>query len=318
MAAAIEEVLARAGLPPDPSGAGVTCTTLKGGLSHRVIRVDTGGRRYVLRILDPAVSEAGLGVPLRQEIDNTVRAARAGVGPRVLAVVEDYADGRPALLLEFVDGRTLGRDDVRDPGMIPRVAAACRRLHAAPDPFGNRFSIFRKQDELVALCRRHGLRVPDGYADHLPVMAGIERAMDAAPLPLVPCHNDLLPENLIDEGAAVRIVDYQLSGMNDPAFELGNIAAEADFDPDRAAALAAAYFGADLTEALVARVRLYLLASNYTWTLWFSVHHGLLAADAADAEFDYWAEAADKWGQALRDLTDPGLGRLIDTVRAAR
>ena len=31
----------------------------------------------------------------------------------------------------------------------------------------------------------------------------------------------------------MRIVDYQLSGNNDPAFELGDIAAEADFDPDR-------------------------------------------------------------------------------------
>ena len=50
--------------------------------------------------------------------------------------------------------------------------------------------------------------------------------------------------------AVVRIVDYQLSGNNDPAFELGDIAAEADFDPDRRRALAAAYFGAEAAPAL--------------------------------------------------------------------
>jgi thiamine kinase-like enzyme len=324
MAAAIEEVLARAGIPPrDPSEDGaVTCTTLKGGLSHRVVRVDAGDRSYVLRILDPAVSRAGLGVPLRQEIDNTVRAAQSGVGPKVLAVIDDYVDEtgekRHAVLLEFIDGVTLGRDDVRRADMIPRIAEACRRLHAASEPFANHFSIFRKQRELLELCRRHDLRVPDGYVEHLPVMADIERAVEESPLPSAPCHNDLLPENFIDEGRAVRIVDYQLSGMNDPAFELGDIAAEADFEPGRTAALARAYFGDELTEALLARVRLYLLTSNFTWTLWFSIHHGLLAGNAADADFDYWAEAADKWGQAARDLTDPELGTLIDAVRRAR
>ena len=102
------------------------------------------------------------------------------------------------------------------------------------------------------------------------------RRWTSAPLPTVPCHNDLLAENFIDSGGVIRIVDYQLSGNNDPCFELGDIAAEADFDPDRVEALAAAYFGDELTAALLARVRLNLLLSNVTWTLWFSVHHGLL------------------------------------------
>ena len=63
------------------------------------------------------------------------------------------------------------------------------------------------------------------------------------------------------------------SGNNDPAFELGNIGAEADFDPDRVALLADAYFGESRTAALLARVRLFLLASNVTWTLWFPSCH---------------------------------------------
>jgi thiamine kinase-like enzyme len=303
MALGVAEIMARAGLG---SGTDVVCTTLKGGLSHRVLRVDVDGVRYVLRVLDPAVSAAGLGIPTHDEIENTVRAARTGVGPAVVHVDGD------ALILEYIDGATLSQDDVRRRDMIPRIAAACRRLHAGPSAFAGEFNIFRKAEELLARCRRHGLRIPDGYADHLPVLAAIERAMEAAPLPAVPCHNDLLPENLIDDGRQIRIVDYQLSGMNDPAFELGNIAAEADFEPHLVEALATAYFGDEMTGALLARVRLYLLASNVTWSLWFAIHHGLLADRAADAAFDYDAEAADKWDQALRDLIDPDLGRLID------
>jgi thiamine kinase-like enzyme len=303
MALGVAEIMAQAGLG---SGGEIACTTLKGGLSHRVLRVEAGGTPYVMRVLDPAVSAAGLGVPARLEIQNTIRAARSGVGPAVLYVIGN------TMVLEYIDGVTLSRGDVRRPEMIPRLAAACRRLHAGPMPFAGDFSIFRKAEELFGRCREHDLPVPDGYADHLPVLDAIERAMDRVPLPAVPCHNDLLPENFIDDGRDVRIVDYQLSGMNDPAFELGDIAAEGDYEPSRVEVLASAYFGDAMSDALLARVRLYLLVSNVTWTLWFAIHHGLLSHRAADAAFDYDAEAADKWGQALRDLADPDLGRLID------
>lgn len=311
MALDVAGIMARAGLG---SGAEITWTTLKGGLSHRVLRVDAGGASYVLRVLDPAVSAAGLGVPAAVEIEHTVQAARTGVGPAVLYVEGD------AMVLEHIDGVTLGHEDVRRAETIPRLAAACRRLHDGPARFTQDFSVFRKAGELFARCREHDLRVPADYAEHLPVLDVIEAAMERAPLPRVPCHNDLLPENFIDDGRDVRIVDFQLSGRNDPAFELGDIAAEGDYEPDRVEALASAYFGAGMSEELLARVRLYLLVSNVTWTLWFAIHHGLLAEKAVDRDvtFDYDAEAADKWAQALRDLTDPGLGRLIDLAAHRR
>jgi thiamine kinase-like enzyme len=305
----LEGVLRRV---PMFAGSSTTAVRLEGGLSHHIWKVDVDGRSYVLRVLDPAVSRAGLGVPPDHEIDNTVLAARSGAGPRVFEVLPDV----PALVLEFLPGQTLTAADVRRPGSIPRVAAACRRLHAGPR-FGTDFDIGTKLHELLGICRRHGLRLPDGYLDRLPAVERVRAALAAAPLPAVPCHNDLLPENFIDvsdgpASAGIRIVDYQLSGNNDPSFELGDIAAEADFDPDQAAALTAAYFGAETRPALVARVRLNVLLSNVTWTLWFSVHHGLLRNP--ESTFDYWAEAADKWAQAVRDLDAPDLGALMDAA----
>jgi thiamine kinase-like enzyme len=292
---------------PEWRGAPVELTVLKGGLSHQVVRVETGGRRFVLRVLDPAVTEAGLGVPMDQEIANTVLAAESGAGPQVLHVLPE----QHALVLEYVDGVTLSAGDV--PAHLTGIAAACRQLHAGR-PFGNEFDIFDKLAEFLRLCDRHGLGLPDGYADQLPLVAALRTALNAAPLRKVPCHNDLLAENFISDGERVRIVDYQLSGMNDPAFELGDIAAEARLDPDQVGRLAAAYFGPELTAALLARVRLYLIMSNVTWTLWFRVHSGLLRGGGA-ADFDYAAEADAKWGRALGDLGDPGLGELLDTVR---
>lgn len=59
------------------SGHAVSCSRPTGGLSHQIWRVDVDEAEIcVLRVLEPAVSTAGLGVPPTQKIDNTLRAAR--------------------------------------------------------------------------------------------------------------------------------------------------------------------------------------------------------------------------------------------------
>lgn len=295
------------------SGRRVRHRPLVGGLSHHIWHVECGGRSYVLRVLDPAVSAVGLGISPSIEIANTLRAAQAGVGARVFEVLPDV----PAIVLEYLPGRTLRAIDVRRPDLTPRLARACQQLHAGPR-FDNDFSIMAKLHELLDLCQRHELAVPTGYVDRLPIVEEVHAALAAAPVPTVPCHNDLLAENFIDSGGVIRIVDYQLSGNNDPCFELGDIAAEADFDPDLTARLVASYFGTETSPALVARVRLNLLLSNYTWTLWFAVHHGLLRHPETAAAFDYAAEANDKWQQAMRDLDSHELGGLMATAGRRR
>jgi thiamine kinase-like enzyme len=300
----VDDILGRVALF---SGRARSHQPIEGGLSHHIWVVTCGSRSYILRVLDPAVSDAGLGVPAAQEIANTLRAAESGVGARVFEVLPEI----PALVLEFLPGRTLGAADVRQSSVLRRVAGACRRLHAGPR-FDNEFSIVAKLHELLDICHRHELTIPDGYLDRLTIVDRVAEALAVVPVSTVPCHNDLLAENFIDSGGVIRIVDYQLSGNNDPSFELGDIAAESDYDPDRTDELAAAYFGDELTPALAARVRLNLMLSNVTWTLWFSVHHGLLRRP--HSSFDYWTEASDKWRQATRDLDSPELGRLLDLV----
>lgn len=276
---------------------------LAGGLSHHVYLVEAGTSRCVLRILEPAVSRAGLGIEPHLEVLNTRRAERSGVGAAVLGVVDEV----PALLLEYVPGQTLSAADI--PPRLPAIAAACRVLHAGPT-FAGDFDIVAKRAELLAVCARHDLAIPGGYRDRDGEVAAIAQALAAQRIPAVPCHNDLLAENFIEQpDGRLRIVDYQLSGNNDPTFELGDIGAEADLDPDQTAALADAYFGDEATPALRARTRLQLILSNVTWTLWFAVHDGLLRR--GDSTFDYQAEAADKWGQACRDLDAPDFGALL-------
>ena len=104
----------------------------------------------------------------------------------------------------------------------------------------------------------------------------------------VPCHNDLLAENMLDDGTRVRLIDYEYSGNNDACFELGNIWSEASLPPELLDVLVTAYFGRP-RPVQVARARLFGLVAKYGWTLW-AVHpgrqqpHGLRLLVVGDGE----------------------------------
>ena len=304
--ASLADVLARM---PEWEGRVAGAEVLKGGLSHLTYRVDVDGQRWVVRILSPEIDRYLLGIKPEYEIENTIGAAETGVGARVAASFPEL----PAMVLEYIDGETFHVEQVRDRANIPRIGRACRLLHDRARPFVNDFDIFRHLDGFLGLCRRHDLHIPDGYESYLPTVARIEEALAERAQGPVSCHNDLLAENLMDDGSEIRIVDYQLSGNHDRCFELGDVAAESDFTPDDVELLCDGYFGERLP-GQVARTRLYLIMSNFTWTLWFSVHRGLVEPNP-DVDFDYWEEALDKWSQAVRDLESPELGSLLERAR---
>ena len=107
------------------------------------------------------------------------------------------------------------------------------------------------------------------------------------------CHNDLLCENFIDDGEWLRIVDYELSGNNDPCFDLGNTAQEAGFDESLRAILCEAYFGR-LDQRQLARMNLFALMSDIGWTL-----GGAIQARISRVDFDFVDYYTTRWQRAV-------------------
>ncbi len=104
--------------------------------------------------------------------------------------------------------------------------------------------MFRLTEFYLGVCAERSVRIPDGFRDRMPTTwPMIERALAANPVETVPCHNDLLAENYIDDGSQLWIVDFEYSGNNDPCFELGDTAQECGFDQELRAVLCEAYFG---------------------------------------------------------------------------
>lgn len=276
---------------------------LSGGLTNRNYRVDTDTGVVVVRVSDP--SSSLLAIDRESEYVNSVRAAAVGVG----APVVDYLPGRGVLVVGFLPSHTFGDEDVA--ANLGRIGPAVRRLHEA-ERFQGRFDIFAVQAHYRAIVAEHGFPTPEGYDDYRPVFERCRAALAVHPEPLVSCHNDLLPANLLDDGERVRIIDYEYAGLNEPSFELGNLIQEARLTPDHLAELVAAYAGRP-DPARAARAAVFGTVAAYTWTLWGSIQSGV---SDLDVDFTPWAVA--KYDAARAGFADPRLPGLLDRVGEGR
>ncbi|MDP9297070.1 MAG: phosphotransferase family protein [Actinomycetota bacterium] len=279
-------------------GEDATVSELSGGLTNKNYRVDAAGKRYVLRL--PGASTELLAVDRENEWHNAKAAAETGVAPRVL----EYLQEVNVMVLEFIEGETMSSEQLRSKEMARRMALSIRRLHSARR-FRADFDMFRLTEFYLRVCDERDVRIPEGFQDRVPQVARIEHAFARRPMSSVPCHNDLLAENYIDDGQALRIVDFEYSGNNDPCFELGDTAQECGFDPDLRAALCEAYFG-QATPALLARIELQAAMADVGWTLWAAIQ-----AQISAIHYDFWGWATERWERAAAAFDGPGFGALL-------
>jgi thiamine kinase-like enzyme len=294
----IEEVVERA---TTFRGREVRASELSGGLTNRNFVVTADGERYVVRI--PGAKTELLAVDRANERHNAAAAAITGIAPPIVEYLEDVS----VMILPFIEGRTMTGAALREPEMTQRIASSLRRLHAAPR-FLTDFDMFRLTDRYLRVGRELGTAIPDGFLEHLDDVARIERALAARPVSSVPCHNDLLAENYIDDGRQLWIVDFEYSGNNDPCFELGDTAQECGFDQDRRAALCEAYFG-QATPALLARMDLQAVMADVGWTLWAAIQ-----ARISTIDYDFSGWAVERWDRARAVFGSGDFGRTLRAV----
>ena len=299
MTPSIEQVIAAI---PAWGGREVKADPIPAGLTNKNWRVTVDGVPHFVRI--PGAATELLAVDRANERHNTRAAAAAGVGPPVLHELPEW----DVFVLAWVHARTMSVETLAEPGIPTRVAEALRRLHAGPR-FRDDFDMFRLSESYLRVVDERGITIPAGYRTRMDRLPRIEAALAVDPLPSVPCHNDLLAENYLDDGERLWIVDYEYSGNNDPTFELGNTCQEQGWDETRIRELCAAYFG-EATDALLARMRLQMIMSDVGWTLWAAIQAAISTID-----FDFFGWAEERWARASAALDGPDFEDWLATVR---
>src|SRR5207244_1917035 len=129
------------------------------------------------------------------------------------------------------------------------------------------------------------------------------------PLPLVPCHDDLLNANFIDDGTRIRIVDWEYAGMGDRFFDLGNFSVKHDLDVEHDEVLLRSYAG-DVRAADLASVRLMRFMGAFFESMW-----GVVQQAISELDFDFVAYARENFERLRAIGSDP---RFPDRLLAER
>ena len=258
---------------------------LEGGITNRNFVVSVQGAKHVLRL--PGERTELLGIDRANEAEAARRAAALGIGPPVLGELS----GVDTLITQLVPGSHLqGEAFVQ---RLPDVVDLLRRWHTGA-PLLGAFPIHRVVERHAQDASANGVSPPALWPQMHRASQRIEAAFAQAGSKLVPCHNDLLPANLLFDQARVWLLDYEYAGMNDAFFDLANLSVNARLDEAADERLLRLYFG-QVDSAALARLQLMKLMSELREGMW-----GLVQQAISTLETDFAAYASERLANCER------------------
>jgi len=266
---------------------------LGGGITNVNFTVDDAGRRYVVRVGDDIRVHQ---IMRFNELAASRAAHAAGISPAVV-----YAEPG-AIVLEFVEGRTLEPEDVRSRPMLEQVLDLLVRCHREmPRHFRGPVLAFW----VFHVLRDYGHTLRDGRSRMVEALPGLMSRAEqleqaVGPIDVVFGHNDLLAANFIDDGKRLWLIDWDYAGLNSPLFDLGGLASNNELDPDDETWLVERYFDHPMNDELryrYAGMKCASLLREAMWSMVSELHSKL--------DFDYRAYTRENLGRfeaAWRDF----------------
>ena len=263
---------------------------LTGGITNVNFVVEDKGRKYVARIGDDIQVHQ---VMRFNELAASRAAYAAGLSPEVV-----YAEPG-ALVLRFIEGRTLSAEDVRQRAMLQRILPLLRRCHRDIPRFLRgpvlAFWVFH-----VVRDYAHTLQTGNSpYCAMLPELLAQAEHLEnlVGPVELVFGHNDLLAANFIDDGQRLWLIDWDYAGFNSPLFDLGGLASNNELAPADDNWLLVTYFEQPVSSELNQAYQAMKCASLLRETLW-----SMVSEIHSELDFDYATYTQDnlqRYQQAL-------------------
>ncbi|MDH6364077.1 thiamine kinase-like enzyme [Enterococcus sp. PF1-24] len=238
-----------------------------GGLTNYNYLMTIQGKDYIVR--EP-------GVLTDQMIDrdieeyNTKAIDSFGINSKCI-----YFDAKTGIKIsEFVaDSCNLAQAEPFSKDSLQQVAGLLKKIHTSTISFKN---IFSWQDELAKyeeiIEEINGALFSDYYLLKEKTFNYFEDYI--ANVPLVPCHNDTVPENfLVSTNKDFYLIDWEYSGLNDPNFDLAAFIIETNLPPQAIDSFLQNYYGNQISEANIHTIKGYMVAQDLMWTVWALIRH---------------------------------------------
>lgn len=245
---------------------------VKGGMTNANFCVSDTRGKYFVRLGEDIPAH---GVLRFNEFAASQAAAECGLSPPIL----HSAPG--VLILQWIEGKSLEANDLKDGGMIGRTVALLKACHDEMPKYLRgpvlSFWVFQIIRSYIAQLRETGSYQADDLARFSMIADELEPVI--GDIHLVFGHNDLLPANLIDDGNRLWLIDWDYAGFGSPLFDLANLATNSSFDEAEENFLLESYFGKKPDRMLKQKFLAMAAASALRETLWSMVSEKLAMVD---------------------------------------
>jgi len=265
---------------------------LDGGITNVNFTVVDGADKFVVRVGDD--------IPQHQVMRFNERAAsvaayKAGLSPEIIHMEPGI------LVMRFIEGRTLGAEDIARPEMLRRIIPLLKTCHQTIPVFLTGpsliFWVFH-----VLRDYAHTLKAgKSSHGDKLERLAEIAADLEArvGAVDLVYGHNDLLAANFIDDGKRLWLIDWDYAGFNSPLFDLANLASNNEFDRALESSMLGQYFDAPPDADIWRRYGAMKCASLLRETMW-----SMVSEIHSDLDFDFAGYTAENLERFERTCSD--------------
>lgn len=296
MEISVERLLSR--VPQWAGASDLIYSPLGGGITNKNYKIEVGGEGFVLRIA--GANTELLGIDRNNECLANTTAGKLGIAPDVVHFIEPEG----YLVTRFIKGIPLPPEKVKQPENLSKIVEMIKKFHASP-PIPGKFWVPQIVDDYSKIARRNNINFPDNFDWLLECLAQAVNAFQSDPLPLCPCHNDLLNENFLQDNGRLYILDWEYAGMGDRYFDLANLSVNHDFSDEEDQLLLNYYFG-EVSDKHRAHLKVMRIISDYRESMW-----GLVQMGISELDFDFHDYADRHFARLTQNLKDPHWGEWL-------
>ncbi len=266
-----------------------------GGLTNQNYKLYVGGQAHVLRL-----PGRGTGRFINR---STERANQEAAAKANFTISSIFFDGRTGVKITpyLSEARALDPASARDPERAAAVAALLSRFHSSAIRFVNDFNVFKLAGIYERVARSRFARFFEGYPQIRARILALERPLASIAGEKVACHNDLVPENILETRDGLTLIDWEYSGMNDPAWDIASFTLESGFDAAQDRSFIATYSGGLAPPRLRLRVEAFRLLQDFLWSLWSLLQE--TASRDPDKARSYREYGQDRFDRAISRLS---------------
>ncbi len=273
---------------------------LPGGLTNSNYKVAIDDVTYAVRL-----AGAGTMEYLNRPAEKHNAQVMADIGISAPIIYYDETTGNQ--VCKFIDdSKTLHIEDFKEENYLSLAAHVFRNYHECKREFISEFDPLKEIETYIQLLAAKNYKFYEGAEIMREKIEAIRGVFNNNPPLKAPCHNDPLCENWLDDKKNFYLIDWEYSGMNDPLFDLGALAIEAELSDEQERFFLQQYFGGELSEQQLGSLIINKFLCDALWAYW-----AVLQIAMGKSKEEYWPYGLNRFNRAYALIHNGSLDRAI-------